>query len=160
MEVQPSEPLVTNEAEPLPFDESQNGELIMTRDVAALSPKWSSIPYYFSAKLGGSNTHINNIQITPRGKDGLYLPGAHRLGHGALINTNIVKSVLMTGVAVGYNWETQGFPLRTEIEYAFRDDISYFSNTTYWPEPVNGMYPWFWLRHQNERVLTLHTPLL
>ena len=61
----------------------------------------------------------------------------------------------MAGVAAGYNWDRHGFPFRTEIEYAFRDNISYFSNATYQDRSVSSSNPSAWFWHDSD--LDMHT---
>jgi opacity protein-like surface antigen len=158
VKVQPSEPLVTNEAEPLPFDESQEGKLIATRDIAALSPKWSSTPYYFSAKLGGSRVHIGDIKETAEYRGDNFVERAGSI-HPSDRQGDVKKkasghSILMGGVAAGYNWEGQGLPVRTEIEYAFRDNFGYGSTPTYLKREgmPSGDYSW---KHDSD--LDIHT---
>jgi opacity protein-like surface antigen len=122
---------VTNEAEPLPFDESQEGKLIATRNVAALSPTRSSIPYYYSAKLGGSKVHIKDIKETAPWSPVLSGVRGDANEWGELQKKKSIHSILMGGVAAGYNWEGQGLPIRTEVEYAFRDNFGYGASPTY-----------------------------
>jgi len=80
----------------------------------------SSNNFYVGIKAGTAFMNVDDMSNT-----------SDIANPAAINNDSEDDAVLILGGTVGYNWETHGAPIRTELEYSYRHDFSYDADPTY-----------------------------